>query len=354
MPDCPGCGHRDLTSAGSVAQKQRWLTQALAPWTAALQAVMPAPAGWRQHYRSRASLHARWDDGWRFGLLRRDDLVSIPDCPVHHPRINRLAAWLRHHLPSPERFPLAYLVCSGRQATLVVKHASPQTPAWESTLSLPALDLDALWLNRHPSAGRRLFAKRGWQLLAGERYSRDEEGLYYGPEAFRQLVPTLHHHSLELAADFLRPAGGDALVDLYCGLGSGLRRWSGNGARVLGVELGAEAVDCARRNAPAAEVLRGTCATRLPQIRTWLGLGEPQRTLVYANPPRTGLEPDILHWLATEARPHRIAYLSCSTGTLARDLRTLEAAGYRVASLQPYDFFPGTRHVETLALLRRA
>jgi tRNA/tmRNA/rRNA uracil-C5-methylase (TrmA/RlmC/RlmD family) len=48
----------------------------------------------------------------------------------------------------------------------------------------------------------------------------------------------------------------------------------------------------------------------------------------------------------------RIAYLSCSAGTLARDLAGLESAGYVVCSLHPFDFFPLTHHVECLALLR--
>ncbi|MCC5811546.1 MAG: class I SAM-dependent RNA methyltransferase [Ectothiorhodospiraceae bacterium] len=351
--DCPGCRHRQLTYSESLDRKQHWLAQALAPWRAALKPVIPAPAGHRQHYRSRASLHADWDGAWRFGLLRRDALVWIPDCPVHHPRINRLASFLRRALPGPERFPLAYLVCNGRQATLVLKSAALPRLDWVGDVSPAALDLDGLWLNLHPSAGRRLFAKRGWKLLAGVPASVDDHGLEYGPEAFQQLIPSLHRHSLDMADGFLAPEAGDALLDLYCGLGGGLARWAESGARLLGVELGAEAVRNARLNAPGALVLRGACATRLPQIRDWFGDTLPDSRLLYANPPRTGLEPAILHWLVTEGRPRRLAYLSCSAGTLSRDLQELEAAGYTVSILQPYDFFPGTQHVETLALLRR-
>ncbi len=47
----------------------------------------------------------------------------------------------------------------------------------------------------------------------------------------------------------------------------------------------------------------------------------------------------------------RIAYLSCSAGTLARDLHLLEIAGYRIDAILPFDFFPQTHHVETLALV---
>jgi 23S rRNA (uracil1939-C5)-methyltransferase len=78
-----------------------------------------------------------------------------------------------------------------------------------------------------------------------------------------------------------------------------------------------------------------------------------ERRKGYANPARTGIEPEILNWLPEGSRPQRIAYLSYSAGTLHRDLTALTAAGYRVERIIPYDFFPWSRHVETLVLLVR-
>ena len=48
-----------------------------------------------------------------------------------------------------------------------------------------------------------------------------------------------------------------------------------------------------------------------------------------------------------------VLYVSCSPPTLARDLAKLCASGYGVESLELYDFFPNTYHVETLAVLSR-
>jgi 23S rRNA (uracil1939-C5)-methyltransferase len=86
---------------------------------------------------------------------------------------------------------------------------------------------------------------------------------------------------------------------------------------------------------------------------TGLGAAERSSRLLYVNPPRTGLESEVLGWAVNEFRPERLAYLSCSAGTLSRDLSGLAGAGYAVEALHPYDFFPQTHHVETLALLRR-
>lgn len=354
-PACHGCRHRHLTLEASLAQKQHYLEGTLAAWHDRIAPVQSAGASSRYGYRDRITLNARWDParGWRFGLMRRDELVPIPDCPVHTPRVNGLLRLLRERLPPGNTLPLAFVHVAGAQATLVVKSKSVD-PALFGALraGLGSTGMGGVWLHCHPSAGRKLFARSGWQRLWGEAESSCHGGLVHGPTSFQQLLPTLHAHTLQAAARHLAPRAGDAVLDLYCGLGSSLRVWTGAGAVALGVELGGDAVDCARRNAPGAQVLRGTCVQRLPQVREWWQR-QPATRLAYANPPRSGLEPELRSALTDELRPERVAYLSCSAGTLARDLRSFEAAGYRVDGLIPYDYFPGTHHVECLALLSR-
>jgi tRNA/tmRNA/rRNA uracil-C5-methylase (TrmA/RlmC/RlmD family) len=74
--------------------------------------------------------------------------------------------------------------------------------------------------------------------------------------------------------------------------------------------------------------------------------------LAVVDPPRAGMTPEALAGLvATRAR--RICYVSCDTATLARDVRALIDAGYRLVSAVPFDLFPQTWHVETIAVLQR-
>jgi tRNA/tmRNA/rRNA uracil-C5-methylase (TrmA/RlmC/RlmD family) len=351
-PACHGCRHRLLDAQDSLAQKQDYLGRALAAWTDRIAPVLGPPPAERLGYRERVTLTARWDDaaGWRFGLVRRDELIAIHGCPVHSPRVNALVRHLVRTLPVATRFPLAYLHVAGAQATLIVK-----THAVDIDRLAPMLDglpagIEGLWLHLHPSAGRRLFARSGWRLLAGVGESRDGSGLVHGPTVFMQASPRLHGVAVAAAQEHLRPGPRTAVLDLYCGHGSTLRVWRRSGSPVLGVELAGEAVQLAARNAPGAEVLRGTCIHRLPQVREWWRAQERER-VVYVNPPRSGLEPQVVASLATELRPRRLAYLSCSAGTLARDLHALANSGYAVRSIRPYDFFPLTHHVEALALL---
>lgn len=354
-PACHGCRHRHLPAAASLAQKAGYLGRALASWADRLAPIHAPEARRRLGYRDRATLTARWDEtsGWRFGLMRRDELIAIHDCPVHSARINTLVAVLRAALPPHEDFPLAYLHVAGAQATLIVKARDVDTDALHAVAGqLPAVGIDGLWVHCHPAAGRRLFARSGWHLAWGVAESSTPDGLVHGPTAFQQLLPELHEESVAVASRHLEPGPGVAVLDLYCGLGATLRHWTDASAQALGVELAGGAVEAALRNAPRARVLRGTCLQRLPQVREWWDAQGGTR-VAYVNPPRSGLEPDLLAALATGLRPQRLAYLSCSAGTLARDLAGLASAGYAIRSLHPFDFFPFTHHVECLALLDR-
>ncbi|MFO1394604.1 MAG: hypothetical protein U1F09_12640 [Steroidobacteraceae bacterium] len=352
---CHGCRHRDLDDAASLAQKSAYLARVLAPWNSLIEPVRAADR--RIGYRDRVTLTTKADASgrWQFGLMRRDELIAIPDCPVHGERVRGLVHLLREHLPGPDSFPLAYLHVAGPQATLIVKARDvPLAVGAEFASGLERAGIEGLWVHGHPAAGRRLFARSGWRLAWGRGESHDAHGLVHGPTAFLQAMPVLHRASLDAASAYLGTGPGVAVLDLYCGLGAALRSWTVAGSPALGIELSGEAVACAARNAPTARLLRGTCAQRLPQVRDWWAGHADLMRVAYVNPPRSGLEQEVLAALVDELRPERIAYLSCSAGTLARDLARAELAGYRVDSIQPLDFFPNTHHVEALALLRRA
>ncbi len=342
-----------LDARDSLAQKQDYLRRVLAPWADRIAPVLGPSPDERLGYRERVTLTARWDGaGWRFGLVRRDELIAIHDCPVHAPTVNALVRHLVRALPEAGAFPLAFLHVAGAQATLIVKARAVDPAELAPVLDGLPEGIDGLWLHLHPSAGRRLFARSGWLLLAGATESRGALGLVHGPTAFLQASPRLHRVAVAAAQEHLRPDARTAVLDLYCGHGSTLRAWRGSNSPALGVELSGEAVRFAMLNAPGALVLRGTCIHRLPQVRAWWR-AHPGERVAYVNPPRSGLEPEVTATLARDLQPVRLAYLSCSAGTLARDLQVFANAGYAVRRIQPYDFFPLTHHVEALALLVR-
>ncbi len=355
-PHCPGCAHRWMRLPESLGQKEKWLKKRLSAWADQIAPVRRPDDDHLFHYRTKVCLSAEWDaNGWQFGLVHRDRVIDLRDCPVHSPEINAAARLLKESLPCAEAFPLVYYVQSGAQATLVVKQKNIPDPSWlttDLTAKLEKTGMEGLWLHLNPGAGKNVFAKNFWRLLWGTQRSTDASGFIYGPRSFQQLIPQLFQEAMDCAEAFLSPRPKDLLVDLYCGTGIGLKRWTDRGCKVMGVELDGEAVTCAGANAPLAALLRGKCKDRIPQLDRWAS-APPLKAgrLAFVNPPRIGLEPEVIHWLAQEYRPARIAYLSCSAGTLCRDLERLESHGYETRCIIPFDFFPWTYHVECLALV---
>jgi 23S rRNA (uracil1939-C5)-methyltransferase len=73
---------------------------------------------------------------------------------------------------------------------------------------------------------------------------------------------------------------------------------------------------------------------------------------VVLDPPRRGCAPEVLQAISSQ-QPERIVYVSCHPGTLARDCKQLNAAGYRVRNAEVIDLFPHTHHIESIVLLER-
>ena len=68
------------------------------------------------------------------------------------------------------------------------------------------------------------------------------------------------------------------------------------------------------------------------------------------DPPRKGCTKESLDEVFRLTRGH-IIYVSCNPATLARDLKYLTAKGATVESIQPFDMFCHTYHVENVALV---
>lgn len=80
--------------------------------------------------------------------------------------------------------------------------------------------------------------------------------------------------------------------------------------------------------------------------------GALQIDYLLLDPPRTGAESRVISGIV-RLKPKRICYVSCDPATLARDLKKLIAGGYSINSIQAFDMFPQTHHVETVVQLAR-
>jgi len=140
------------------------------------------------------------------------------------------------------------------------------------------------------------------------------------------------------------------IVDLFCGVGLFSVPLAVQGRDVTAIEWSPVAFDDLGRNAKA----NGVKIERLPlSVGTALATGlQLKGATTILDPPRRGLDPLELDAIAA-GRPGRIIYVSCDPATLTRDIRRFETFGYKAVSLEAFDMFPTTFHLETVTVLER-
>ncbi|HQU71291.1 MAG TPA: 23S rRNA (uracil(1939)-C(5))-methyltransferase RlmD, partial [Calditrichia bacterium] len=242
---------------------------------------------------------------------------------------------------------------------VVVVATSPALPAADlltETLRAALPTLKSLYLHYNDGAGNAVLGGEDKLLWGAPFIEEDLAGLRFRifPGTFFQVNPGQMTRILDILDPLLDLRESDLLVDLYCGVGAIALRLASRVREVIGVEFNPDAVSGARENArlngiqnAAFEV--GDAGT----VFTGLLSGGKNPDVVVLDPPRKGLEAGVLQALLS-AMPRQIAYLSCNPQTLLRDLQQLCAGGFRISRVLPFDMFPQTYHLETLAILEKS
>jgi len=144
---------------------------------------------------------------------------------------------------------------------------------------------------------------------------------------------------------------GARCLDLFCGAGFLSLRLARRFGELLGIESGSEAVRLARANAEDNRILNARFEEG--DAGAWLEAAAGFRPdVVVADPPRSGLGPAAARRLAALGQA-RTVLVACDPVGLARDLRPFLETGHALRAVEILDLFPGTPHLEALALLER-
>lgn len=192
--------------------------------------------------------------------------------------------------------------------------------------------------------------------IYGQKYITDYIGSFkfeISPLSFFQVNPIQTEVLYEKALEYAGLSGNETVFDLYCGIGTISLFLSQKAKHVVGVEVVADAICDAKRNADIngvsnVEFLVGEAEKVIPELYEQ-GV---KADVVVVDPPRKGCDQLLLNTLV-EMRPQRIVYVSCNPSTLARDLKYLTEYGFEAKEVQPVDMFPWTGHVESVALIER-
>ena len=188
-------------------------------------------------------------------------------------------------------------------------------------------------------------------LLYGQDYIYEEIlGLKFRitPFSFFQTNSLGAEVLYEKAREYVGNIDDQVVFDLYSGTGTIAQMLAPVAKKVVGVEIIEEAVESARDNAVLNHL--DNCEFIAGDVMKVLdGLTELPDMIVL-DPPRDGIHPKALNKIIRYGVKH-LVYISCKPTSLARDLVTLQAEGYRVEKVCCVDMFPGTANVETVVLL---
>jgi len=322
-------------------------------------------------YRNRAVIPLeRTPEGTiKAGFYRQGShrIVNMNHCPVLDPRLDPLIAPIKADLEASGWPVDRHLQAEGglRHLALRVGHHSDDVLITLISSRADLADsqvLAARWMDRWPQVvgvvlnlqprpSNTLFGPQS-EVLAGRSWLRERFcGLDFaiGGDTFFQVNTAQAEAAAGQILAALIPGDG-LVVDAYCGVGAFSLPLAAAGHTVLGLELQDGSIELARRNA-SLNGLEDRCQFQAGPVADHLAAQLASAKAVVVDPPRKGLETAVRQVLIEQPVP-RLLYLSCDPATLARDLKALSGEGpYRLESLQPFDFFPNTSHVETLAVL---
>lgn len=214
------------------------------------------------------------------------------------------------------------------------------------------------------------------------------------PLSFYQVNPIQMERLYSTALDYAGLTGTETVWDLYCGIGTISLFLAKKARHVYGVEIVPQAIEDAKENAVWNQIDNvtfyvGKAEEVLPRFYERQGMGIQESItvdsgqlciqesmtedggqlsisenkeneidhmrypdVIVVDPPRKGCDEGCLSTMV-RMKPKKIVYVSCDSGTLARDVKYLRENGYELKRMRVCDMFPNTGHVECVCQLVR-
>lgn len=186
-----------------------------------------------------------------------------------------------------------------------------------------------------------------WTELEGKR-------IYFSLESFFQANLSILPSVIKCMKNLLGKHQPDNFFDLYGGVGLFGIALSDLFKKVYLIEENKQAIELARYNVSInrlnhMDIFEGRVEDRLKH----LSLNHQGYHVAMIDPPRAGLSSSASQLILSMDNIQTIFYLSCNPEALARDLKLFMEEGWKVTTVVPFDFFPRTKHLETLCQLEK-
>lgn len=371
--ECSGCQYKATLPPPEIYERAKTFFHTIGSPLELIQ-------GDARHWRARAKLAVRKNGkDLLIGLYKEGthDVVAIPFCRVHHPSINeaieRFKQAFSHtcltvYNEHTGQGDLRYLQCIVERRTkkvslgLVVnfsKNNAEKIKVWtEFFRQLQDNGKNtfwhSFWLNCNEAKTNAIFSQEWLHVLGSECLWEKICGIEipYGPshfgqanlELFERVIEDIHVH-VPLQSN---------VIEFYAGMG------------VIGLTLAekcASVIISEREKSAEHYFLQAKERLAYPvqkKVHFLTGAAEKQAELIeeadicVVDPPRKGLDQAFLQTLCQSSNVKEIIYVSCNFDSFARDCtQILSTSGMKLVSAKSYLFFPGTNHIEILAVFAR-
>ena len=350
---CGGCQFQHITYEAQLEIKRKFIEDALqriGSISFTVAPIIPSQLLW--NYRNHIRLKIFFQAGL-IGYIGADHhaFIAIDECAIFqnpsHPIFTDLQTFLKR--VDWGKISSAYLRIFALQSNDYLMVFYLEQPF---TINTEQIEQE---LKTHPSWAGMIFALPHETISVGQiecRFTILDLQIQFSPFGFVQNHLEQSRQLYQFILDHI-PEGISHALDLYCGIGITALLLARKGINVIGVESHLKTVEIAQENARS---------NRIDSVKFYCGKAETLITgllknhtfdLVLLNPPRTGLDPQLITELM-DASPTHLMYVSCMPSTLARDLNLFLNKGYQIVSVQGFDLFPQTTHIETVVILKKS
>ena len=365
---CGGCHYQHSDYTAQLEDKRQILQETILRGAKLALPHIEVHSGEPYGFRNRTRMKIAVEPEFALGYYRHSshDLEPVRNCPISSPLINQAIALLWELAPEAAIYP------SLREVQFFANHDDTELLIelfiHHATTPVLLAKFAKLMRERMPQiAGVAVFASGATDgdlddgsiessrrlSRAGVPYIEGSASLIYnvGGHGYRVSAGSFFQTNRFLAAKLVELVTanreGRAALDLFAGVGLFTLPMSRHFERITSIEIAQNSFDDLAANAAVPHIQAVHSTTE-----DYLNAARGRWDFAIVDPPRAGLGERVTKSLAALSIP-RVAYVSCDPSTLARDLVTLLAAGYRVEEAHLVDLFPQTYHMETVLHLAR-
>ena len=377
---CGGCNLQHLKYEKQLEFKTNLVKETLFKVGGLEIDVLPCVSGNEYGYRNKAVFPL----GRNIGMFESGshNILSIDKCLLMNDKINQALDIVREWISENNIKTFDFNTYKGLLKYLVVRSVNEQTLVCLVATSkdiehldkledkLSALGEFGLYVNINNQHNSIILGREYIHIAGIKAIELNEFGIGYDIDV-ASFLQVNNEIKTKLYSEVLASVGGGIVIDAYAGAGLLSATLSKGASKVYSVEIVPQASEKARQlvkanNITNMEVINGDCTKIVPNlIKKVQNEIMQNKTLVSDNidnknnsspkcsvvldPAHVGCSPEVIDSVKSA---DQIIYIACNPIALAKDLKVLQNT-HKIVKIKPFDMFPQTKHVETLAIMER-